>query len=88
MSEPIENLTKEELIDKLEIEAEQLHRSTKVNISMFSPLHNYLRSKSSIYYRWSVIPKINMIHLTIILGFIFSIVIVTVIQAIATIKGY
>lgn len=88
MSKLSGNITKEELIIKLEKEAEQLHKSTKVNISVFSPLHNYLRSKSSIYYKWSLVPKINIIHLTIILGFLFSIIFVTLLQLIDAIKGY
>jgi hypothetical protein len=83
-----EKITKEELIRKLEEEAEQIHRSTKVNISIFSPLHNYLRSKSSIYYKWSIMPRINIIHLTIVLGFIFSILFVAILQFAATLKGY
>lgn len=63
---------KKQLIEKLEKEAEKLHKSTRTDISFLSPLHNYIRSKSKIYYNWSMISTNTAVHIGAILAFIFS----------------
>lgn len=71
---------KEKLLIELEEEAEKLHNSTKTNISFLSPVHNYLRSKSNIYYHWSISSKASIIHWACTLGFIISVLIFIFLQ--------
>ncbi|NTU69474.1 hypothetical protein HGB13_01410, partial [bacterium] len=75
-------LSRDELIKELEDEAEKIHNSTRVDIPLFSPMHNYFRSRSETYYKWSISPKSNNIHKTTALGFIFSVFFFTFIQLI------
>ncbi|NTU69478.1 hypothetical protein HGB13_01430, partial [bacterium] len=73
-------LSRDELIKELEDEAEKIHNSTRVDIPLFSPMHNYFRSRSETYYKWSIAPKSNNIHKTTAIGFIFSVFFFTLIQ--------
>ncbi len=66
---------KEKLIKDLEKEAKKLHGSTRTYVTFLSPVHNYLRSKSRIYYSWSINSKASAIHLAAILAFLISLVI-------------
>ncbi|NTU69444.1 hypothetical protein HGB13_01255 [bacterium] len=68
--------SKQELILALEKEADLIHSSTRADISLLSPMHNYLRAKSPTYYKWSIRHKSASIHLAIVLGFIVSIIII------------
>lgn len=72
---------KQKLIEELEKEAEKLHNSTRTDISFLSPLHNYIRSKSKIYYYWSVNSTNTAVHLGAILAFIISLLVYIVFQA-------
>lgn len=74
------DLDKEKLIKQLEEEAEKLHSSTRTDISFLSPFHNYLRTKSGIYYKWSSNPKASAIHKAGALAFFISLIIFLIIQ--------
>ncbi|MEM4261096.1 MAG: hypothetical protein QXG00_07680, partial [Candidatus Woesearchaeota archaeon] len=61
-------------------EAERIHNSTRVDIPLFSPVHNYLRAKSATYYKWSISPKSTSIHFAAVVGFVVSFIVFTFIQ--------
>jgi len=67
---------KEKLIKQLQEEANKIHSSTKVDIGFLSPIHNYFRSRSAIYYKWALNSKASAIHLSGFLGFIVSLIII------------
>ena len=74
------DLSREELIRQLEEEARIIHNSTRADIPILSPVHNYLRSKSPSYYKWSIKHRFASIHLALTLGFIASIIIIVLLQ--------
>jgi len=76
------DIAKEELIKKLEREADRIHNSTRTDISFLSPVHNYLRSRSRMYYSWSVNRTAQAVHIAAILAFVISIVIFALISQI------
>lgn len=80
-------LKKEELIEKLEKEAERLHNSTRTDFPFLSPLHNYLRLKSPLYYHWSQISSASTIHIAGVLGFLVSILFFILLQILLVYLG-
>ncbi len=64
----------QQLIEELERKAEKLHNSTRTDLPFLSPVHNYLRSKSNIYYRWSSSSKTSSIHKAGTIAFVVSFV--------------
>lgn len=73
-------LSREELLKELAEEAEKIHDSTRVDMPLFSPVHNYLRSKSPTYYKWAISGKSNTLHVTGALGFVVSVFIFMFVQ--------
>lgn len=76
----MDDLSKEELIKKLQKEAQLIHKATKTNIAFLLPVHNYLFVKLKIYRNWSINPMASVIHFSAFLGFIFSILLVILIR--------
>lgn len=63
---------KEKLIGELEKEAERLHNSTRTDIPVLSPAHNYFRSRYAFYYVWSLHSATRVVHFYAFLAFVLA----------------
>ena len=65
----------ERKISELDEKVNKIQRSTATKINTLLPIHNQLRMRSKLYYKWHLNPKASLTHLAILAIYIITVVI-------------
>ena len=77
----------ERKISELDEKVNKIQRSTATKINTLLPIHNQLRMKSKLYYRWHLNPKASLIHLIVLIIYIIIVIVSSFYFAISSLSS-